>query len=95
MSDSQPPPPAAAAPPAEALGVIDALYAPAGDDDPPATTTLRRRLVYCCEAFQACHYATLARELPALISGAERAAHAAPVGEQSSAQALLSRSTSW
>jgi hypothetical protein len=52
---------------------------------------LRRRLAYCCQAFQACHYATLGRELPALISGATQAVHAAPVGSQSDAQAVVSR----
>ncbi|UOB09051.1 helix-turn-helix domain-containing protein [Streptomyces sp. HP-A2021] len=91
LSDTPPPPTAGSRPPAEALTVIDALYAPSGGDDPPAVAVLQRRLVYCCEAFQACHYATLARELPALIGGAEQAAHAAAVGEESEAQALLSR----
>ncbi|MEU0740462.1 helix-turn-helix transcriptional regulator [Streptomyces sp. NPDC006134] len=91
LSDSPPPPPAGSGPPTEALAVIDALYAPGSSDDPSAPGVLQRRLTYCCEAFQACHYATLARELPALIRGAEQAAHAAGVGEQSDAQALLSR----
>jgi transcriptional regulator with XRE-family HTH domain len=91
LFDTPPSPAARPCPPAEALAVIDALYTPSGDDDPPATAVLQRRLVYCCEAFQACHYATLARELPALIRGADQAAHAAAVGEQSEAQALLSR----
>jgi transcriptional regulator with XRE-family HTH domain len=91
LTDSPPAPPPGARPPADALSVIDALYTPSGDDDPPALAVLHRRLTYCCEAFQACHYATLARELPALISGAEQAAHAAGGGEQSDAQALLSR----
>ncbi|MFE2044332.1 helix-turn-helix domain-containing protein [Streptomyces sp. NPDC059477] len=90
LSDS-PPPPTGSSPPVEAHAVIDALYVTDADDPPPAATVLQRRLTYCCEAFQACHYTTLARELPALIAGATRAAHAAPVGSQSAAQALLSR----
>jgi transcriptional regulator with XRE-family HTH domain len=91
LTDSPPAPPVGSGPPAEALGVIDALYHPAADTDPPPLPVLQRRLVYCCEAFQACHYKTLARELPALIVGAGQAAHAAPVGAQSEAQAVLSR----
>ncbi|MFF7870485.1 helix-turn-helix domain-containing protein [Streptomyces qaidamensis] len=91
LSDTSPSPEAGIRPPAEALAVIDALYTSNGDEDPPRMAVLQRRLVYCCGAFQACHYATLARELPALICGVEQAAHVAAVGEQSEAQALLSR----
>ncbi|MYV48587.1 helix-turn-helix transcriptional regulator [Streptomyces sp. SID2888] len=91
LTDSPPEPPAGSTPPAGALGVIDALYGAPPSTDPPAPAILRRRLVYCCEAFQACHYATLARELPALIIGAGQAVHSAPVGEQTEAQAVLSR----
>lgn len=91
LTDSPPAPPAGSAPPAEALGVIDALYHPVTSTDPPAMAALRRRLVYCCEAFQACHYTTLARELPSLLIGASQAAHSAAVGAQSDAEAVLSR----
>ncbi|MFK0062607.1 helix-turn-helix domain-containing protein [Streptomyces werraensis] len=91
LYDSPPQPPAGSGPPAETLAVIDALYHPNADTDPPALPVLKRRLVYCCEAFQACHYTTLARELPALIVGATQAAHTAPVGSQAEAQAVLSR----
>lgn len=91
LSDRPPKPPAGSTPPMEALGVIDALYSPASDAEPPPLAVLQRRLVYCCEAFQACHYATLARELPALITAANQTAHSAPAGAQSEAQALLSR----
>jgi transcriptional regulator with XRE-family HTH domain len=91
LSDAPTPPPPGSSPPAEALAVIDALYAPHPGDDPPASVVLRSRLVYCCQAFQACHYAALGRELPALIAGAEQAVHAAQVGEQAAAPALLSR----
>lgn len=91
LTDSPPAPPAGSGPPTEALAVIDALYGPAADAEPPTLGALHQRLVYCCEAFQACHYATLARELPGLIIGAGQAAHSAPVGSQSEAQAVLSR----
>lgn len=91
LSDSPLSPPVGSGPPAEAFAVMDALYTPGGSDDPPAPAVLQRRLVYCCEAFQACHYAALARELPALIHCAEQAAHVAVAGKQSDAQALLSR----
>jgi transcriptional regulator with XRE-family HTH domain len=91
LTDTPTPPPAGSGPPAEALAVIDALYAPDSNSPPPPMPVLRRRLAYCCQAFQACHYATLGRELPALISGATQAVHAAPVGSQSDAQAVVSR----
>ncbi|MFI1732664.1 helix-turn-helix domain-containing protein [Streptomyces acidicola] len=91
LTDSTPEPPAGSVPPAEALGVIDALYSPVASTEAPALAVLQRRLVYCCEAFQACHYATLARELPSLIVGAGQAAHSAAAGEQSDAEAVLSR----
>ena len=94
LTDSLPKPPpsgAGSALPAGALGVVDALYSPRLDGEPPAPAVLARRLVYCCEAFQACHYAALARQLPLLISGAAQAAHDAPVGARTEAQVLLSR----
>ncbi|MFG2128976.1 helix-turn-helix domain-containing protein [Streptomyces sp. NPDC048751] len=91
MTDSPHAAPAGSAPPGEVLSVIDALYGAASDADPPASAVLQRRLVYCCEAFQACHYGTLARELPSLIAGAGQAVRSAPVGAQSEAQAVLSR----
>ncbi|MFF8398452.1 helix-turn-helix domain-containing protein [Streptomyces sp. NPDC016172] len=91
LTDTPTEPPAGSAPPAGALGVIDALYRPAPDMDPPSLATLQRRLVYCCAAFQACHYATLARELPPLIVGAGQAAHNVAVDAQSEALAVLSR----
>ncbi|MGW9058926.1 helix-turn-helix domain-containing protein [Streptomyces sp. NPDC055733] len=91
VTDRAPDPPAGSAPPVDALRVIDALYAPDSDAEPPPLPALQRTLDYCCRAFQACHYTALARELPALIAGTEKAAHAAPVGEQGQAQAVLSR----
>ncbi|MER6347526.1 helix-turn-helix domain-containing protein [Streptomyces sp. NPDC001595] len=91
LTDTSPPPPADSTPPTDVLGVIDALYGSVDSVEPPASAVLRRRLAYCCEAFQTCHYATLARELPALIAGAGRSAHSASVGAQTDAQALLSR----
>ncbi|MEU0675494.1 helix-turn-helix domain-containing protein [Streptomyces sp. NPDC006172] len=91
LTDSAPEPPAGSVPPPGALRVIDALYAPGSDEDPPPHDALKRRLDYCCRAFQACHYATLARDLPALITDAGKAAHSAPANEQGDAQALLSR----
>ncbi|MEU9557111.1 helix-turn-helix domain-containing protein [Streptomyces fumanus] len=91
LTDSTPVPPPGATPPAGALSVIDALYARVGDGDPPPRDVLQRRLDYCCRAFQACHYAALARDLPTLMADAEHAAHAAPVDGRSDAQAALSR----
>ncbi|MFF3735023.1 helix-turn-helix domain-containing protein [Streptomyces sp. NPDC002476] len=62
-------------PSAEAAAVIDVLYSGAEEDTPPLPLdVLRQRLVYCCEAFQACHYLALGRELPALVVGSGRTA---------------------
>ncbi|MFJ9038034.1 helix-turn-helix domain-containing protein [Streptomyces sp. NPDC102406] len=92
LSDSPPEPAAVSAPPVEALAVVDALYRPVSEDaQTPTPDYLRRRLLYACEAFQACHYAALARELPALIAGAEQAAQHAPVDRACEARGLLSR----
>lgn len=93
LSDTPTEPPATGptAPP-EVHPVIDSLYSSAPDERPVASAAvLQRRLVYCCEAFQACHYGALARDLPDLVLDAERAAHAAHVGQEAHAQGLLSR----
>lgn len=77
------------------LGVLDRHDMTTGRFDlvsaPPSLADLRRSLVYCCEAFQVCHYATLGRQLPALLLGAHQAAAAAPSDKVCAAQALLSR----
>lgn len=92
VSDPQPSSTEPSGIPAEALAVVDALYTPIpGDVTVLPLERLRRRLVYACEAFQACHYSALARELPALIAGAERAAQAASFDRVCEARALLSR----
>lgn len=67
LMDGPPEPPPATTPPVEALAVIDVLYRNDEDGDPPPLAELRRRLTYCCEAFQACHYGALGRDLPTLI----------------------------
>ncbi|MFD5554791.1 helix-turn-helix domain-containing protein [Streptomyces sp. NPDC127068] len=83
--------------PAEAVPVLDVLdrhdvLARAGDGEEAClpTAALRRQLAYCCEAFQACHYAALGKHLPALIVSAHRLVAAAPSGN-CEAQGLLSR----
>ncbi|WP_220188479.1 helix-turn-helix domain-containing protein [Streptomyces phytophilus] len=94
LSDQPPGPEAGAAPPAEVLAVVDALYPLSStlpDDDPPVLDVLHRRLEYCCAAFQACHYRALSRDLPPLLTGAQRAAHTAPHDRVGEAHALLSR----
>lgn len=91
LSDSPAEPPAGSSPPSDVLSVVDSLYSSPPSADPPPLAVLRRRLDYCCHAFQACHYAALARDLPSLVVGATQAAHAAPVGAQSDAYAVLSR----
>ncbi|MFF1348525.1 helix-turn-helix domain-containing protein [Streptomyces sp. NPDC058322] len=85
---SEPPP--ATTPPVEVLAVIDVLYRHDDDGDAPSLGELRRRLTYCCEAFQACHYGALGRDLPALIVMARQSAARAGV-EAGEAHALLSR----
>lgn len=94
LSDQPPAPEAGTEPPAEVLAVVDALYPLTGtqpDDDPPVLEVLHRRLEYCCAAFQACHYRALSRDLPVLLAGAQRAAHAAPHDRVGEAHGLLSR----
>ncbi|MEW2529412.1 helix-turn-helix transcriptional regulator [Streptomyces sp. NPDC047071] len=91
LSDRPPEPPAGSTPPADVLRVVDALYKNPDATDPPPLAALQRGLDYCCEAFQACHYSTLGRELPTLVVGAAMAAHHVPVTRQSEAQAVLSR----
>ncbi|MFE0422782.1 helix-turn-helix domain-containing protein [Streptomyces sp. NPDC058953] len=93
LSDSRPAPAAGSVPPTEVVPVLDALYGTgSGRDEPgPGLAELRRRLFYCCEAFQACHYAALGRELPGLIRGAEQAVYSSTCDRASEARALLSR----
>ncbi|MGW2177725.1 helix-turn-helix domain-containing protein [Streptomyces sp. NPDC001732] len=91
LMDGPPEPPPATTPPVEALAVIDVLYRDDSEDgDPPPLAELRRRLTYCCEAFQACRYGALGRDLPMLIVGSRRSAARAGA-EASEAHALLSR----
>ncbi|GAB2618613.1 helix-turn-helix transcriptional regulator [Streptomyces capparidis] len=98
LTDHTPPPDRAAVPPGETLAVLEVLdrhdvstglvEVPA---TPPSLADLHRGLTYCCEAFQACHYTTLDRQLPALILGAHRAVTAAPADRVCATQAMLSR----
>jgi hypothetical protein len=91
LSDAPPPTPADDVAPAAAGAVIDALYRRHGDDvPPPQLADIQRRLAYCCEAFQACHYGALGRDLPQLIELAQAAADAAE-RDAAEAQVLLSR----
>ncbi|MFD7616551.1 helix-turn-helix domain-containing protein [Streptomyces sp. NPDC059802] len=90
LMDGPPEPPSATTPPVEALAVIDVLYRNSEDGVPLPVAELRRRLTYCCEAFQACHYGALGRDLPPLIVKARQSAARAGT-EASEAHALLSR----
>lgn len=90
LTDGHPAPPPSTTPPPEAEAVIAVLYRAEENDGPPiAANVLRRRLTYCCEAFQACHYGALGRDLPALIVQARNAA--AQSDGAGEAHALLSR----
>jgi hypothetical protein len=56
------------------MAVIDVLYkSNASDENLPHLDVMKRRLTYCCEAFQACHYRALGRELPSLMMQAQQA----------------------
>ncbi|MFB6814032.1 helix-turn-helix domain-containing protein [Streptomyces sp. NPDC056347] len=91
LMDGPPEPVPATTPPVEALAVIDVLYREDREDgDAPTLAELRRRLVYCCEAFQACHYGALGRDLPMLITGSRRLAAGAGA-DAGEAHALHSR----
>ncbi|QKW51291.1 helix-turn-helix domain-containing protein [Streptomyces buecherae] len=61
------------------------------DRDPPSNDALQRSLTYCCQAFQACHYTAINRELPPLIVDSHRALAAAPADSVRNAQSTLSR----
>ncbi|MGW6289430.1 helix-turn-helix domain-containing protein [Streptomyces sp. NPDC055107] len=74
LTDTTPTASSPSRPPVEAAVVIDVLYRDATEDPPLPLDALRRRLTYCCEAFQACHYGALGRDLPDLIVGASQAA---------------------
>ncbi|MGW5675634.1 helix-turn-helix domain-containing protein [Streptomyces sp. NPDC003860] len=93
LSDAPPEPSVGSQPPAGALRLADALYrrTPQDGAEPPSPERLRGQLVYCCEAFQACHYDAIARDLPGLLLCVEKAAHAAPVDRACQAWALVSR----
>lgn len=90
LSDAAPGPVAPASPPPpEAAAVIGVLYArPQEVGTAPNLSDLRKRLTYCCEAYQACHYGALGRDLPPLLVLAQRAADQSDGAE---AQVLLSR----
>ncbi|NSC21456.1 helix-turn-helix transcriptional regulator [Streptomyces albus subsp. chlorinus] len=84
--------------PADVRAVLDALdhhdiltgvFGP--DREPPPPTAVRRSLDYCCNAFQACHYSAIGRQLPQLLIDAHRAAASAPAGAECAAHAVLSR----
>lgn len=65
------------------------LYARPQEAGPaPDLRDLRAQLAYCCEAFQACHYSVLGRNLPPLLVLAQGAAHRSDGAE---VQVLLSR----
>lgn len=92
LTDRSPEPSAGSTAPPDVLTVVDSLYRPMPSSDAaPALEVLGRSLTYCCEAFQACHYEALARDLPALIVGAEQAAAHAPVNRTGEAHGVLSR----
>lgn len=91
LMDSPGTPPSTPLPPSEAAAVIGVLYhSPSADEEPPPLADLRRRLTYCCEAFQACHYGALGRDLPALIVKSQQAASKAGA-DAGEAYVLLSR----
>lgn len=91
LMDSPSAPQSSTSPPPEAAAVIDVLYrTPDDEGEPPQLPDLRRRLTYCCEAFQACHYGALGRELPTLLVKTQLAAARAR-GEGGEAHVLLSR----
>lgn len=82
LTDPTPTAPVVGRPPAEAAAVIDSLYRDTSGEQPLPLDALRRRLTFCCEAFQACHYGALGRDLPALIVGAAQASAAAGTEER-------------
>ncbi|NYI05658.1 helix-turn-helix transcriptional regulator [Allostreptomyces psammosilenae] len=74
-----------------ALQRHDVLTGTVTGEDPPTLADLWRRVSYCCEAFQAGHYATLGRTLPNLIVQAQHAVHATAADTVHTAYGILSR----
>ncbi|WP_327175548.1 helix-turn-helix transcriptional regulator [Streptomyces sp. NBC_01335] len=91
LMDSPVGPVSSPVPPPEAAAVIEVLYRPDGGvEELLPLTELRRRLAFCCEAFQACHYGALGRDLPLLLVMAQQSATRAST-EASEAHVVLSR----
>ncbi|MCO6695333.1 helix-turn-helix transcriptional regulator [Streptomyces sp. CAI-21] len=72
--------------PAEVSALIDSLHASAPAGQPVPLSALHRRVTYCCQAWEACHYAAAARELPGVLADAHCVVATGP-----SAAILLSR----
>ncbi|MFD5184008.1 helix-turn-helix domain-containing protein [Streptomyces sp. NPDC058372] len=81
-----PPPSPDATLPADVAALVDALHAPGPSGQVVPLGTLHRRVAYCCQAWEACHYAAAARELPSVLADAHRTADTGPA-----AAVLLSR----
>ncbi|EST35768.1 hypothetical protein N566_17320 [Streptomycetaceae bacterium MP113-05] len=63
-----------AALPAEAAALVDSLHAPARGGNIVPVVDLRRRVTFCCRAWESCHYAAAARDLPSVLADAHRTA---------------------
>lgn len=90
LTDGPGEPAAPVAAPREALAVVDVLYRTDMDLDPLPLEVLHSRLAFCCEAFQACHYGALGRDLPSLLLQSQAASTRAAIGA-SEPHALFSR----
>ncbi|WP_254711897.1 helix-turn-helix domain-containing protein [Streptomyces sp. TRM64462] len=81
------PTPAPASLPADVASLVDALHRP---PQRPHTAVhlpdLWRRLAFCCQAWSACHYTAVARDLPVVLADAHAAA-----AESAEGSVLLSR----
>lgn len=73
--------------PADVAALVDSLHQPAQRPDTSVhLPRLWRRLTFCCQAWTACHYTAVARDLPAVLADAHAAA-----GESAEGSVLLSR----
>ncbi|WP_236244315.1 helix-turn-helix domain-containing protein [Streptomyces sp. CC210A] len=81
------PTPASTPLPGSVAALVDSLHQPA--HRPSAAVhlpDLRRRLAFCCQAWTACHYTAVARDLPAILAAAHVAA-----ADSTEGSVLLSR----
>ncbi|MEU3189593.1 helix-turn-helix transcriptional regulator [Streptomyces sp. NPDC006992] len=60
--------------PADVAALVDSLHTPTRAGNVVATEDLKRRVMFCCQAWESCHYTAAARDLPSVLADAHRTA---------------------